>query len=49
MIIGDRLRDLREGKNSPRVTSKSVRACFAVTFLESRMATPVPAIETLEE
>ena len=40
MIIGDRIRLLRETKNFPKATSKSARDFFAATFRGSKMAIP---------
>ena len=40
MLIGDRLRELREAKNCRREISKSGRACCVVTLRASRTAIP---------
>jgi len=49
MIIGDRLRALREEKKLCQVTLKSGLACFAATSPALKTGLTVPAIETLEK
>jgi len=45
MIIGDRLRALREGKNSPKVTSKRERVFSGAISLGSRMVMAFPRLK----
>jgi transcriptional regulator with XRE-family HTH domain len=39
MVIGERLKDLREQKKLSQATSKNARVCFAVTFHGLKMGT----------